>query len=198
MTIKTEMLHPLLIRIYHWLLAASVVVIIFTSLYTHNPVKILAFMDMGGARMVKFIFSYIAFFLMIARVYYGIVTRDLDHILFNRQDLKDLPGFLKFYFFMSEKEPPHAKYNPGQKLIFTSWLLVFGFAALTGFILYDHSRFGRLLPFFGGLQYLRFLHYLVFLYFVATTMLHVYLAVTEDPAKLQAMFTGHMRRKETP
>ncbi|MHB8170412.1 MAG: cytochrome b/b6 domain-containing protein [Thermincolia bacterium] len=198
MTIKTEEVQPLFIRFFHWSFAATIIVLIYTGLYNHYPINILGFADMGNIRIIKYMVSYVALFLLIARIYYGIVTRDIDHIIFNRQDLKDLPGFFRYYFFLAPKEPPHAKYNPGQKLIFTSWILIFGFSAITGFILYDHGYFGWLLPMFGGLQYLRFLHYLVFLYFLATTMLHVYLAVSEDPAKLQAMFTGHMRRKETP
>ncbi|MDA8234705.1 MAG: cytochrome b/b6 domain-containing protein [Clostridia bacterium] len=198
MTIKTELVQPLFIRVYHWSFAAAIVVLLYTALYTHYPVNILGFVDMGNIKKAKYMASYIALFLLLARLYYGIITRDIGHIIFNRQDLKDLPGFFKFYFFLARREPPHAKYNPGQKLIFTSWIWVFFFSAITGFILYDHQRFEWLIPFFGGLQYLRFLHYLVFLYFLATTILHVYQAGTEDPAKLQAMFTGHMRRKETP
>ena len=198
MTIKTEIVQPLFIRVFHWLFAAALVVIMYTGLYIHYPVNILGFVDMRRAQMGMYTTVYIALFLLVARVYYGIMTRDIRNILLNREDIQNLPGFFKFYFFLAEKEPPHAKYNPGQKLIFTSWLLAFGFQAITGFILYDTGRLGWLLPCFGGLQNLKYLHYLVFLYFVATTMVHVYLALSEDPAKLQAMFTGHMRRKETP
>lgn len=198
MTITREVGQPLFIRVFHWLFAVCLVVIMYTGLYIHYPVNILGFVDMRAAKTGMFITVYIALFLLAARVYYGIITGDIRNILVNRQDIKNLPGFFKFFFFLAEKEPPHAKYNPGQKLIFTGWLIAFGFQAVTGFILYDTGSFGWLLPLFGGLQNIKYLHYLVFLYFAATTMLHVYLTLSEDPAKLQAMFTGHMRRKRTP
>ena len=73
--------------------------------------------------------------------------------------------------------------------------MVYLLEAAVGAILSSPPTYVGLLRLVGGAQGARFLAYLGALWFLFTVPGHVYLAVTEDPGKLQAIFSGELREK---
>jgi len=56
----------------------------------------------------------------------------------------------------------------------------------------------RLQRMLGGLNTLRSIHFLVAAFFAGTIPFHLYLVFSEDPAKLQAIFTGYVQKEPKP
>lgn len=190
-----ELHQPLAIRIYHWVMAVSVVVLTLTGFYLAHPFPWLA-VKMSSMRKIHFIFGFIAVANLISHSAFYIITGTYNDILFRWNNAKDIPSFVKYILFLSEPHPGFGKYNPGQRLIFCSWALVLLIAGVAGLASYYAQYAGPLIKLFGGPQGIKWLKYLTALYFAATMPLHLYLVFTEDPAKLQAMFTGYVRKEK--
>ena len=179
-------------RIFHWLFALSILSLIISGFSTYWPPSIEH--GMAVHNTVHRSLGFFATGLFWGWVYYHIVTQSYTDVWFRVREIKDLKGLFSYYFFFRKNLPRYGKYNPGQKLIYTGWFFGFIFQFVTGLLLYT-ANFGNILPFPITLQQLRFYHYAVALWFLGTTPLHIYLATTEDPAKLQAMLTGWVRKR---
>lgn len=180
-------------RVFHWLFSIGVTLLLISGLYIHHPVDWGPFYDMGFNVLIQTTVGFFVSGVFFAWVYHHLVTQAYKDVWFRTRDIADLKGLMKYYFFIEEKTPVHGKYNAGQKLIYSSWVFAFVFMFLSGMVLYA-ANFGNILPLPIFLQTIRFYHYLVALYFLGTVLIHIYLVFTEDPAKLQAMFTGWVKR----
>ncbi|KNZ69432.1 (Ni/Fe) hydrogenase, b-type cytochrome subunit [Thermincola ferriacetica] len=186
------LIQPRGIRILHWLLAFGLVALLLSGLYIHSPFITAPYVTLRTAQIIQLGAGFITAGIVALRLYYALVTGDYKNIMFKPADFKEFIKLIKYYLFLAQKEPPHKKYNAGQKLIFTSWLIAFLFQFCTGLLLY-YPVWVNNHPFFGHLQTIRFYHYLVALWFLATLPIHVYLVLTGDPGRLQAIFTGWAR-----
>ncbi len=184
-------------RVFHWLFAFGVILLITSGFYIYRPITLENIYDMGNNLLIH---STVAFFtsgVFFTWVYHHIITQSYRDVLFRLKDITDFKGLLKYYLFIETKAPVHGKYNAGQKFIYTSWFFAFIFMFITGIILYM-ANFGNILPFPVLLQKVRLLHFIGALWFLGTVPVHIYLAFTEDPAKLQAIFTGWVRKRSDP
>ncbi|MBU7007413.1 cytochrome b/b6 domain-containing protein [Phosphitispora fastidiosa] len=182
-----------LTRLFHWSSVITVTFLLISGLYISYPVDLGDVYDMDIAVFMQMTAGILQSGIFLAWVYHHLVTGAYRDIRFRRQDAVDFKGLLKYYFFMEKNPPVHGKYNAGQRLIYSSWFFIFIFMFITGLILYS-SNFGYVLPYPVTIQKVRFYHFLGTLWFLGTVPLHIYLVLTEDPAKLQAMFTGWVRR----
>ena len=115
----------------------AIMLLIFTGFYIHAPQSFRLFGNMDGARMVHFAMAYVLCFGVVLRVYYAIAAKDAKNIVFNpKTDIPNLPSMMKYYLFMSNSHPDYGKYNPGQKAMYTGWLVMALIQIITGFILY--------------------------------------------------------------
>lgn len=194
MSVKEIMIHSRFDRICHWLMVILVSVLLLSGYYIHTPGRLGKIYDMGLNIMIQSIFGFLATGVFSLWMYKKIVTQSYKDVLFRKRDIFDLKGLLKYYLFMENKPPVHGKYNAGQKLVYTSWFFVFIIMSITGLILYS-VNFGYILPLQVNVQKIRFYHFIAACYFMGTIPLHIYLSVTEDPAKLQAIFTGWVKDK---
>lgn len=184
-----------LTRIFHWAYAFSVIILLISGYYIHQPVDLGNAYDMKTAILLQTSFGFLAAGIFIAWVYHHAVTQAYKEILVKRRDAADLVGLLKYYFFMEKKSPVHGKYNAGQRIIFSSWIFFFILMFVTGLFLYL-VNFGNIIPFPVLIQKMRFYHFFGALWFLCTVPVHIYLVFTEDPAKLQAMFTGWVKKPD--
>jgi Ni/Fe-hydrogenase 1 B-type cytochrome subunit len=119
------------------------------------------------------------------------LVRKDKSLLLSWQSFKDVPKVFAYYFYLRPNLPPHTHYNPGQKLVFTSWLLLFPFIFFISFASYiNGSRLDWVIKLAGGLQTIRMLKFMGAIYFASTIILHIYLSLTEDLSRLQSMVTG--------
>lgn len=184
--------HPWPIRLLHWLLAPSYLVLLYTGIYISRP-GLLPLANMQRARQWHFWGMFFFLGSLAARIYYGIVTRNYLEIIPGRKTMAILPAYLKYEFFLSKKEPVFPKYNPVQKLYYTSWVPMFILQGITGAVLYAPRRLAFLEALFGGLNRVRRLHYLLMLLTGSLVFVHLYLATTSGMERLKSIFTGYKR-----
>jgi Ni/Fe-hydrogenase b-type cytochrome subunit len=186
------LLHPLPVRIFHWIMFAAVVYLVITGLYLHAPWGALPY---GTIRKSHAFAGIILMLNFGGQIYYYLVTGKYREVLFTRHDLPNLRSFFRYALFITENHPNYGRYNPGQKVLFTSWgsaVLLAGIAAMPYFFPEYTAWLSRPV---GGLGGIRILYYGITMFFLATIPLHLYLAFTEEPAKLQAMFSGYVNKK---
>ncbi|HHV62897.1 MAG TPA: DUF4405 domain-containing protein [Firmicutes bacterium] len=190
---KKVLLNPAPVRIFHWTFATCIIILLATGFYISRPVDIIAFMDMNLARLLHSSAAFVAMAAVVVRVYWALFSGDYREFLIPSQDIRDLGGFFRYYLFVSDHMPLRGRYNVGQKITYGSWLVAFIFQVISGFILRSPHSLARAARLFGNLQVVRLLHFGVAVWFLVTVLVHVYLALTEDPGRLQAMFTGYVR-----
>ncbi len=189
------LLQPLPVRIFHWIMFFAVMYLVITGLYLHEPWPGLKY---GVVRKTHTLAGIILMLNLFGQSCYYLFTGRYTEILFMSRDFPNLRSFFRYALFITEKHPNYGRYNPGQKALFTIWGLVIflaGLAALPFFFPGQESWLSR--P-FGGLTGIRIFYYLITMFFLATMPLHVMLALTEDPARLQAMFSGYVDKEPKP
>ncbi|MHB1041481.1 MAG: cytochrome b/b6 domain-containing protein [Eubacteriales bacterium] len=178
-------------RLLHWIYAPAFLACSLSGSYITRPSHTYGYKDTDSARKTHFIFQYVLIFSYIARVYYGYAAKNLGELVPGRKDLKDLPKFLKYEFFLTKKKPMFPKYNPGQKLIFTAFGLIIPVQAITGLALYAPGAWQKSAALAGGLNPLRKLHYLAAVVINALLAGHIYFIITDSLKKLKSIFTGY-------
>jgi len=144
----------------------------------------------GGRTAMKFIHyatAYVITINLIARFYYAYQI-DAKEFFPTKQDFLAMLTQMKYLFFMLpvEKEPSFGKYNPMQRL--TYGILMPGpmvLMVITGFsMIWPQVLLAPIGPFVGGVAvaaaYARIVHFLMCMLLIMTTMIHMYLAITEN------------------
>lgn len=187
------LLQPLPIRIFHWIMFFCVIILLFTGFYIHNPMSIIK-LPLNMVRKIHSMFGLILIANLAGQIYYYTVTKKFTEILLLPGDWVNMRSFTRYVLFITDGHPNFGRYNPGQKWLFTSWGLAVLAASFTSMILLFPDGTFWLQRQLGGLNTVRILHYFVAIFFAATIPLHFYLVFTEDPAKLQAIFTGYIEK----
>jgi len=187
--------HTVITRIMHWAHAMSIVILALTGLQIYAPDSFRLFSHMDWARYFHFIFMYVVVWTFVYKIYYVVITGEIKEILFTFKDLIALPALVAYYLygiFAGKKKTDWGKYNPGQKLTYTAWLILIPLQAITGFALYWPGPFSGFNNFLGGLGYIRLWHFCISWIFIITTVVHIYLGTTGATIwdYYKSMFTG--------
>ena len=194
-------LHPLPLRIWHWVNALIVIFLLVTgvqfrmpgiaALWPHNP--LLAWHKWAGIAMTA---SWIFW------VLYGLAARHFArHYAFRRRDFKRMIEQAKYYLFLifrGEKNPfhpsPDEKLNALQKLAYGTVMgIVAPLMATTGLIFASGFRVGgKLLP-FDTIKTIDALHVAGFYLFALFLVVHVYMALLGPTplTHLKGMIVGY-------
>jgi len=184
---------PIWVRIFHWGFAISLTVVILSGLQLHKPASFLA-LNFSKVLTAHLVFSWFSMGFLAIRITDALIRRD-DSLIPKIQDLKHFPQLMAYYFFLRSSPPPARKYNSGQLLIYFSWFFLFVLASLLGLSSYwqgEHLIWVWRLV--GGFQMIRWTKFIITIYFLATIPVHIYLSLTEDISRLQAMVTGYERK----
>lgn len=188
------LLHPLPIRVFHWVMVTAVTVLLFTGLYLDSP-PVWLNLPLSLMRKLHGIFAALLITNFAGQSYYYIYTGKFTEIILLPRDLGNIRSFLRYYLFITARHSNFGRYNPGQKLLFSLWGLAVIAVTVTGTALLFPDWSSWLQKVLGGLNGVRIIHYLAAVFFAATIPLHLYLVFTEDPAKLQAIFTGYLQKE---
>jgi len=185
-------LHPLPVRILHWNQFFIIITLIVCGMYLHYP----RFLDTPYTTIknIKGVFNFLLIANTMVYIYYSLISKHYSELIFGLRDIKFIPSFFRYVFFLKENPGYYGKYNPGQKATYTLWFLLILIQIFTGLLLFFPDTFGYFIVLGGGLNKIRQVHYFVTWVLIATIPIHIYLAITEDPAKLQSIFTGYARR----
>ncbi|MFZ7101317.1 MAG: cytochrome b/b6 domain-containing protein [Peptococcaceae bacterium] len=189
---KLVELHPLAVRLLHWNQVFILLTLISCGLYIHHPG--LFPIPLGTVKNIKSIGNFLLIANTMVYIYYSIITGHYHDLIFAPKDIKFLRGFFKYILFLKESPGYYGKYTPGQKITYTLWLLLILNQIGTGLMMFFPETFGYFIKLAGGLNKIRLIHYFPSWLFISTIPIHVYLAITENPAKLQSIFTGYARR----
>jgi thiosulfate reductase cytochrome b subunit len=194
-------LHPLPLRIWHWIYTAVIILLILTGIQLRMP-GIESFPTYRSAVLVH---KY-AGFLMCASFVFWLIYSTVNGSLRKCYSLRpvDLRGmapqanFYLFGIFRRKENPFHAsldkKFNPLQKIAYLSVMLIFSpIVIITGILFSDILFFRSAINALGGIRILDAAHVMVAYVFVIYVIIHVYMSTMGDmPAShIKAMFTGY-------
>jgi thiosulfate reductase cytochrome b subunit len=206
---KRIFLHPLAVRIWHWMNALGFIILIITGAQIRfaNVIHLFSF-----ETAVK-IHSWLGFILLanyfIWLVYYlvtgniKIYIPPLNHpIEFAKKALIQA----KFYgwgIMVGDENPHHStfdnKFNPMQQVSYLMIMVaLIPVQIITGLFLWDPHLFGPAVNLIGGIQIADLIHVLLWIFFSAFIIVHFYLATLGHTpmAHIIAMFSGYEEEYE--
>jgi thiosulfate reductase cytochrome b subunit len=196
-------INPLPVRIWHWLNAMGFVALIITGTFirysdrfnlmsfetaikTHNWV---------GFAVIANYFVWLGFYLFSDRI--TVYHPELNFRKFFDKAFKQMM-YYGYGIFRGHKSPhkvlPHDKFNPMQSITYQIvMLLVVPVQFITGLMMWDIKRFEVPIAMVGGLNTVVTVHVLIYIFFVAFTMVHAYMgALGATPVThFREMFTGY-------
>ncbi|MDQ7065835.1 MAG: Ni/Fe-hydrogenase, b-type cytochrome subunit [candidate division KSB1 bacterium] len=186
------------VRLYHWVNAICVVLLIATGFIIGRPIPITyaneAYQQywFGTVRFIHFVAAFVFFFNFLVRIYWGFVgnryARWRNFIPVTRAQWQEMVEVLKVDILQTDiKERISIGHNALAGLIYFLSFLVFLFQAFTGFALYSSMSssflprlFAWVVPLMGGDFAVRQWHHLFMWFFVVFIIIHVYLVFYHD------------------
>jgi Ni/Fe-hydrogenase 1 B-type cytochrome subunit len=196
----------ILLRLYHWCFALSIVVLVVTGLYIHYPwsntmLEGSRSFPVANMRYIHFLAGFVFTAAMLARIFLWFFgnrqERIWDFIPVTPSNIKNLFSTLKYYTYLSDEHDHRAGHNVLAGIFYLITFVVAILQIISGFyLLYPESVFwqGKGLMLFGAQQQGRYLHYLFMWYFMFFAAIHVYIVVWNDlmskEGLISSIFTG--------
>lgn len=199
------------VRVCHWAIALSIVVLAITGIYIGRPFVVVAgearfLYVMGYARAIHtyaaIVFS-VAVLARIAWMFLGnTFARWTQFIPTTPERLRGMWGTFLFYTFIRRHAPPAPGHNPLAGLAYSGVFGLYLVQVATGLALFSASShiasplrvFTFLVPLLGGLQTARLIHHVVMWMLLAFAVHHVYSAwlmdITEKNGTMGSIFSG--------
>lgn len=196
--IGPAMVHPVIVRVTHWVNAVAIIVMIMSGLQIHNAYPVVPFRFpgwitlgdwLGGALLWHFSAMWALTVNFVVLLAYGLASGRLrERFLPIRPAalLADVRSALTGRL----KHDRLVKYNAVQKLLYSGVLALISLVILSGFALWKPVQFQTLTALMGGFEGARIVHFACMAAIFGFLVLHVAMAVLV-PKSLRAMFRGH-------
>jgi Ni/Fe-hydrogenase 1 B-type cytochrome subunit len=200
------------VRVTHWLIAYSILILALTGYYMGRPYVITSGpagqnFIMGWAKVIHFYGAIVFALAVVSRVLWMFMgnryaTWD-KFIPVSGQRLTGLWASLRYYFFQLRQPPGFVGHNPLAGFTYTFVFLVYSMMIATGLALYNVSAhvdspfrvFHFLLPLVGGAQTARWFHHVGMWMLLAFAVHHVYSSVlmsqVEARGTVESMASGY-------
>jgi thiosulfate reductase cytochrome b subunit len=208
LAVKKIYLHPLPLRIWHWVNALMVMVLIITGIELRIPgiaalppnnTPLLVHKFAGWAMTVSFVVWLV----------YGLISGNLSrHFMIRRRDLKGVFRQAKFYLFSifrGEENPfrpsPDEKFNPLQKLAYEAIMCIFTpVLVITGVLFSDILFLRKYILLLNGVKVLDAIHVMGTYVFVLYLVIHIYMSTLGRKATshIKAMIVGYEEEPDEP
>lgn len=206
---KKIYLHPLPIRIWHWVNAGGFIVLILTG----AQMRFSNVFNLFSFETAVEIHSWLGFILLanyfIWLVYYlltGNIKIYIPPIHHPIEFAKKALTQAKFYgwgIMVGDENPHHStpdnKFNPMQQVSYLMIMVaLIPVQIITGLFLWDPNLFGPVVNLIGGIQIADMIHILLWIFFSAFIIVHFYLATLGHTtwAHIIAMFSGFEEEHE--
>ena len=203
-------IHPLPVRIWHWINALGFVALILTGVQIRymDLISVLSFKTAVNAHnwigfvLIANFFVWLIFYLFSdkIRVYHPELS-PMKHFLGSLRQMQ----YYGYGIFRGDPNPHHVsvyhKFNPLQSMLYqVIMLLLVPLQFFTGLLLWDLKRFTGAVEFFGGVRVVATVHVLCFIFFVGFILIHPYLASLGHTrsAHFKAMITGYEEVEKAP
>jgi thiosulfate reductase cytochrome b subunit len=160
-------------------------------------ITIPSYQDLADGRRWHLFFAWIMVICGVVYIVWGWGRADLRELVLRPSDIPKLLPMQLYYLRLRKAPPPHGKYNPLQKLAYTSVLFVFApLIVLSGLAL--SPSFDAAMPWvttmFGGRQFARLWHFLLMIALCGFFAGHVVLVATTGLRNhIGSMITGRYR-----
>ncbi len=199
------------VRLTHWAIVISIVILAITGAYIHGPFVIPSSPIEASTRMasMRFVHELAAIVFTIAvgfRFYWGFVGNQFANwraiIPHNRSQFRCMREMGKYYLFLRRTPVPMTGHNLLAGLAYTLISIILFFQVASGMLLFawiigtgPASYLEPIVAYVpGGIQTIRMLHYLATFIFIAFVIHHVYSAILVDIEErngvMTSIFTG--------
>ncbi len=200
-------LHPLTERIWHWIHAILIILLILSGMQIHWPDALNLFGSFSNAITVhewSGIFVVLDFLLWL---FYNLISKRVSHYIPRKKDIyPGIPKQARFYAYGIFKNEPHPysasednKFNPLQKMAYFKFMfLMMPILLISGIVYLFPSLFASFIIVIGGLKVLAVIHFIMAIIFAAFLVAHLYLATTGHTvfADFISMITGYAEKEE--
>jgi thiosulfate reductase cytochrome b subunit len=207
---KKLYIHPLPVRIWHWLNALGFLLLIATGVQIRylDIFQVLSFRtavvahNYIGFALIANYFLWLGFYLFTDKI--TVYLPEMNA----KKYFEDSWRQLKFYgygIFLGEENPHHPtiyhKFNPLQIMMYQIIMLLFvPILFASGLLLWDVQQFSTIVNMVGGVRVVATVHVLMFVVFVGFLLMHLYLITLGHSrfAHIKAMITGYEEIHDKP
>ena len=196
------------VRIFHWMMVLSLVVLTVTGFYMHRPFLVETSpraWATGTMRFVHQIFGFVLIAAVLGRLYWFFMgnqwARWRAWVPLKKEQWQSMKSMALYYAYQRREPYPEIGHN---SLAAACYLAIVGLLlieCLTGLILFgvvSHSHFLRVtvgwIPHIIDIQYIRLCHYFIMFCFMAFMIHHVYSAVLvsmeQKNGLMESIFSG--------
>ena len=195
-----ERIHPMVVILTHWLnvIALGIMVSSGMKIYNASPIfgfKMPAFLTLGGwlggARQWHFFAMWIFVGNGLLWWFYNVFSsHGRETTLFRPSDIKGVLPMIKYYLRIEKKHPEAKKYNPLQKLAYTSIPFAALAGILSGLVMYWPVQLELLGNLFGGYDGARIVHFFSMSALVLFFLGHIFMVITAGWGNFISMVIG--------
>ena len=194
--------HPLPVRLWHWANAIGFILLICTGFHIRyaDVLNLVSFAtavrihNWTGFVLIANYFVWLCFYLFTDKIS---IYHPLPPGKFYREGLRQVL-YYGYGIFKGQPDPHHVnaleKFNVVQSTTYQIvMILLVPIQFYTGLLLWDLDRFAGSVAFFGGVRVVATIHVLLFIFFTAFIIGHVYLVTLGRTAgaHIKAMITGY-------
>lgn len=203
-------IHPLPVRIWHWLNALAILLLIFTGL----QIRYAGLFDVISFRDAVILHNWVGFFVGANFFLWLLFYFFSDRISVYQPELspsKYFPAMYRQAYFYAygilrgERNPfrvtPEKKFNPMQAMTYQIVMLVLlPLQFYTGVLLWDSTGWASHIELLGGLRVISTVHVLLTIAFIGFLMSHLYLVTLGHTfgAHTKGMITGYEEVDDEP
>lgn len=202
-------LHPLPVRIWHWINAAAVIMLILTGVQLRYvglinvvPFRVaVALHNWIGLLLVANFFLWLFYYLLSDRI--RVYHAELNPVKYFQGSLNQAL-YYGYGIFRQAPNPfrptVYRKFNALQAMTYQLIMLVLlPIQCITGALLWNLLGFSRTVDFTGGVRVIDTIHVLIFIFFVFYLPAHIYLATLghTKTTHIKEMFTGYEEEEDT-
>jgi thiosulfate reductase cytochrome b subunit len=199
---KLIYLHPLPVRIWHWINAFCMILLILTAL----QIRYVGIINVTSFHTAVVVHNWTGFVIIGNYFVWLLFHLNSDKIKawLPERPKTYFPGafrqmqFYAYGIFVGDPNPFHVtplnKFNPLQIVLYqVIMLLVLPIQFVTGILLWDVKHFSAAVDLLGGVRVVDTVHVLIFIFFIFFIQMHIYLATLGHTplAHIRAMFTGY-------
>jgi Ni/Fe-hydrogenase 1 B-type cytochrome subunit len=200
------------VRITHWLIATTLVILSVTGFYIGRPFMTVSgpageSFVMGWMKVIHLYSAWVFTGAVVVRIIWMFTGNKYAHwdkfIAVNRTRRRGIMPVVSFYMFLRNKPPAYVGHNP---VAASAYSLVFGLyflAIATGLVMHGASAdvgslmawFGGWAPLLGGLQIARWIHHVVMWLLLGFAVHHVYsawlMSIVDADGTMDSIFSGY-------
>lgn len=200
-------LHPVPERIWHWIHALLILLLILSGIQIHWADSINIF---GGFSHAVAVHNWAGILLVADFLFwllYNLISRRITHYILKKEEIH--PGLIvqaRYYLFDIFLNRPHPysasednKFNPLQKLVYlVTMFLLMPLLLISGIVFLYPMSFSSLITAIGGLKVVCIMHFIMGTVFASFFVVHIYLATTGHTVltDFKSMITGYMPKED--